>query len=479
MSAVTKPIVLDETVQALNHLISHQNAAIDLLASDKRASLVTDVATVAELCKTGEILEVMDYGDQIAPAWADGETNYNPAFNLCHESDEELEDGETIHGAFWEWDKVLPFGAQFSHQRAITAPMFKVSTALSAAAYNFQLASGKYLNFTLPTGGAAVGYWLGYTGSKICIYDTNGRYVDKVNATEENSAKGTSLGSAPSFAAGDYYFTFASNWGSNVVAGAAVSFTLPNAVNFGERICGCYGAPDQNRSNWWVYIVTDKGVTIGDAITVSNATTGTNLGVMASQERTASGSYFLNCTQEVAYGYNRWLASALRQWLNSEAAANAWWEAFDALDVRPDYLSTKSGFLAGYDESVKRHFKAIKVTTVAQNADGNVDDVTYDKVFLSSLEQMYRVPQFAGKEGEYWEYYKRLLGRTSPAPTSQTYARLIKYALNAPTSAQHCFRRSAPRTNAAYVWLVNASGHVTTYYASTAHRSAPSVFLSE
>ena len=163
MSTVTKPIVLDETVQALNHLISHQNAAIDLLASDKRASLVTDVATVAELCKTGEILEVMDYGDQIAPAWADGETNYNPAFNLCHESDEELEDGETIHGAFWEWDKVLPFGAQFSHQRAITAPMFKVSTALSAAAYNFQLASGKYLNFTLPTGGAAVGYWLGYT----------------------------------------------------------------------------------------------------------------------------------------------------------------------------------------------------------------------------------------------------------------------------------------------------------------------------
>lgn len=479
MSTVTKPVVLDETVQALNHLISHQNAAIDLLASDKRASLVTDVATVAELCRSGEILEVMDYGDQIAPAWADGETNYNPEFNLCHEADAELEDGETIHGVYWEWDKVLPFGAQFSHQRAITAPMFKVTTALSAAQYNILLASGKYLNFTLPTGGVAVGSWLGYTGSKICIYNSSGQYVDRVTATEETTAKGTSLGDAPSFPAGDYYFTFASNWGSNVVAGAAVSFTLPDAVNFGERICGCYGAPDQNRNNWRVYVVTNKGIDIGDAITVGTDTSGTDLGVMAATTRAAAGTYFLNCFQEMAYGYNRWMMSALRQYLNSDLAANAWWESFDALDVRPDYLATKAGFLAGYAEEVKRHFMPIKVVTVAQNADGNVEDITYDRVFLSSLEQMYCVPQFSGKEGEYWEYYKRLLGRTSPAPTSQTYARLIKYALNAPTSAQACFRRSANRYNAHSVWYSYASGGVVTYYASYAYRCAPGVFLSE
>ena len=479
MSTVTKPVVLDETVQALNHLISHQNAAIDLLASDKRASLVTDVATVAELCKTGEILEVMDYGDQIAPAWADDETNYNPAFNLCHEADEELEDGETIHGAFWEWDKVLPFGAQFSHQRAITAPMFKVTTALSATQYNFLLASGKHLNFTLPTGGVAVGCWLGYTGSKICIYNASGQYVDRVNAVEETTAKGTSLGDAPSFPAGNYYFTFTSDWGSNVVAGAAVSFTLPDAVNFGERICGCYGAPDQKRNNWRVYVVTNKGIDIGDAITVGTDTSGTNLGAMAAATRAASGTYFLNCYQEMAYGYNRWMMSALRQYLNSDLAANAWWESFDALDVRPDYLATKAGFLAGYAEEVKRHFKPIKVVTVAQNADGNVEDITYDRVFLSSLEQMYCVPQFSGKEGEYWEYYKRLLGRTSPAPTGQTYARLIKYALNAPTSAQYCFRRSAYRYNANRVWYSLTSGSVNTFSASYAYRSAPGVFLSE
>lgn len=466
-------------MDALNHLISHQNAAIDILASDKRAELVTNVAEIALLARNGELLEVMDYGDEIHPEWLDGETHYNPAMNLCHESDEELEDGETIHGCFFEWDKTLPFETQFSHQRAITAPMFKVTSALSAAAYNFTLSNGQKLNFTLPTGGAAVGYWLGYTGSKICIYDTNGRYVDRVTATVSATASGTALGNAPVILAGAYYFTFAANWGSNVVAGAVVSFTLPDDVQFGDRICGCYGAPDQNKANWKVYIVTDGGKTIGNAINTGSDASGTNLGVMNTQDRNASGSYFLNCIYEVAYGYNRWMMSALRQYLNSDAAVNTWWESFDALDIRPDYLATKPGFLAGYDESVKQYFKPIKVVTVAQNADANVEDITYDRVFLSSLEQMYCVPQFSGKEGAYWEYYKRLLGRTTPAPTSHTYARLIKYALNAPTSAQTCFRRSAYRYSASYVWHVNTSGTVTAYYASYAFRCAPGVFLSD
>ena len=123
MSTVTEPIVLDKTfaakIDALNHLISHQNAAIDLLASDKRSALAHDVATVANMCAKGEILEVMDYGDYIDPAWSEGENNYNPAMNLCHEADAELEDGETIHGAFFEWDKTTPTGVPFDEPEAI------------------------------------------------------------------------------------------------------------------------------------------------------------------------------------------------------------------------------------------------------------------------------------------------------------------------------------------------------------------------
>lgn len=126
MSNVTKPIVLDETMQSIkdlleahNHLVSHQNAAIDLLASDKRATLTADVSTVAVLAKNGELLEMMDYGDQLAPAWRFGETEYAPEMNLCHEADAELEDGETVHGVFFEWDKTIPTGMPFDAPEAI------------------------------------------------------------------------------------------------------------------------------------------------------------------------------------------------------------------------------------------------------------------------------------------------------------------------------------------------------------------------
>ena len=52
--------VINEQLEQLNHLLSHQNAAIDLLASDKRAAMATNIADIAMLCKNGEIMELMD-----------------------------------------------------------------------------------------------------------------------------------------------------------------------------------------------------------------------------------------------------------------------------------------------------------------------------------------------------------------------------------------------------------------------------------
>lgn len=407
MSEVTKPIVLDETVQALNHLIAHQNAAIDLLASDKRAALVTDVASVAELARNGELLEVMDYGDQIAPEWVDGETHYNPAMNLCHESDEVLEDQETIHGAFFEWDKTLPLGVPYDEPEAI---------------YYF-------------------------------------------DGTE---------------AAGTYYIPISVDYGAGWVAGKAIQFTLTEAPAANDQLvinCGTNNANDPtNGRTWNVYAKGDT--TSKQSGTTSNGTSGTNLGATSAVDAQHTNGK-VNAPSRVVYGYARWSQSGLRQWLNSWLAAGAWWTAQNPWDRPSAVAATKAGFLAGYAEDVRRFFKPIKVVTVACNADDNAEDITYDRVFLSSLEQMYCTPQFSGKEGEYWEYYKRLLGRTSPAQTSSTYARLIKYALNAPTSAQTCWRRSAYRHYASNAWYVGTSGSVGTYYAYSAFRCAPSVFISD
>lgn len=411
MSTVTKPIVLDETfaekIDTLNHLISHQNAAIDLLASDKRSALAHDVATVAGMCANGEILEVMDYGDYIDPAWSEGENNYNPAMNLCHEADAELEDGETIHGAFFEWDKTTPTGVPFDEPEAIA-------------------------------------YFDGTEG------------------------------------AGDAYIEISVAYGDGWKAGDGIQITLTEAPAAGDQLVISLGTDSKNDpANGRTWNVYAKGSTTSKQTgTTSNGKNGIKIGATSTVDAMHTNGK-VNAPQRAVYGYNRWSQSALRQRLNSEAAAGAWWTPQNEWDRPPAQAATLAGFLAGYAEDVRRHFKPIKVVTVANNADGNAEDVTYDRVFLSSLEQMYCVPQFAGKEGEYWEYYKRLLGRTTPAPTSQTYARLIKYALNAPTSAQACFRRSASRGAAGIVWCVYASGLVSTNFGSYALRCAPSVFLSE
>ena len=125
--------------------------------------------------------------------------------------------------------------------------------------------------------------------------------------------------------------------------------------------------------------------------------------------------------------------------------------------------------------------KTVKVVTypntVNDDPQGNTPDITYDKVFLPSLEQMYCNPQKAG-EGEYHEYWKRRTGRTTPCAQGGTYPELIHYAVENHTSPQHVRLRSANRGNAYYAWNVASSGNVGTYYgASGAHRFSPLVVL--
>jgi len=409
--SVTKPIILDETfgekMDALNHLISHQNAAIDILAAEKRASLVTDVAGIATLCANDEILEVMDYGDGIHPAWTQGETQYNPEMNLCHVADGELEDGEIVHGAYFEWDKTMPVDMPFDASEAL---------------YYFDGTEG----------------------------------------------------------AGDKYITISVNYGSGWVAGESIQITLTEAPAENDQLyidCGANNAnnPTANR-DWFVY---GKGGTVAkQSGKTSNGTAGTKLGeTHATDTQMINGR--VNAPARVVYGYNRWSQSALRQYLNSALSAGAWWKPLNPWDRPVAQATTVDGFLSGYAEDARVHFKPIKHITVTCDADDNAEDITYDRVFLASLEQMYCTPQFPGKEGDYWEYYKRLLGRTSPAPTGQTYARLIKYAINAPTNPQTRFQRSMNRRESTTVQSTSASGSALAYYAVRAYRCAPSVFISK
>ena len=278
-------------------------------------------------------------------------------------------------------------------------------------------------------------------------------------------------------AVGDYYFVIETKWGNNVAAGDIVSFTLTKPVPAGGRISGCYGAPDQAKSNWRIYTWAADGKTkVEDSITPTFTATGTNLGTMKLNKRNGN----LNSCQEMAYGWNRWKTSALRQYLNSSATKGNWWTAQDEWDIAPNELASRDGFLTGMPADLLDAIKPVKIVTypntVNDDSAGNTPDVTYDKVFLPALEQIYVNPQKSG-EGDAWEYWKRVAGTTTPLAQWGTYPQMITYAVENTSSAQFVRLRSAYRGYASYTWYVGSSGYVGYYSASGSFRFAPACVI--
>lgn len=272
---------------------------------------------------------------------------------------------------------------------------------------------------------------------------------------------------------GTYYFTFESNWGNNVKAGDIVCFTTTQQIPVGGRVSGCHGAPDQTKDKWKIYTHSADGKNIIETITPTFVASGVDLGIQKINSRNGN----LNSTQEMAYGWNHWKTSAIRQYLNSDKPKDEWWVAQDEWDIAPDQLSQIDGYLKGIDQELLAVIQPVKVTTYANTVnDGGVADVTYDKVILPSLEQMYIVPQISG-EGEAHQYYKELNGTDTPYKQYGTFPELVTYAIENHSSAQYVRLRSATRSGACYAWYVYASGNVSNNNASGALRFSPLVFI--
>lgn len=278
--------------------------------------------------------------------------------------------------------------------------------------------------------------------------------------------------------AGTYCVGFDYTWGDKgyVTKGDYWNFTLTKDVPAGGRLAGFYGAPDQPQTNWRVYVYSADGKTVLETVSAINkGQEGTLLGVM-----TAYGDENLNGIQQMAYGDNRYATSAIRQYLNSDKPKGEWWTAQTKWDIAPDQLSQIDGYLCGMDPELLAVLKPVKVVTycntVTATGQKQVKDITYDKVTLISLEQMYIEPQAAG-EGEAHEYYKELNGTAKKFQWWQTYEILKTFAVENPTSPQNVRLRSAYRSYACVAWFVNSSGGVNNSGASSAYRPASLMFI--
>lgn len=273
--------------------------------------------------------------------------------------------------------------------------------------------------------------------------------------------------------AGTYNVKLERDWGSNAKANTYWQFTLTKDVPKGGRLSGFIQMPDVASSNWKVISYAADAITKLETVPVTSGQDGTALGTL--QYATRNGN--LNSMQETAYGWNRWKTSALRQYLNSEQAKGKWWTPQDEWDIAPDQLATKDGFLCGMPADMLKALKTVKVVTYANTVqDGGEADITYDRVFLPSLEQLFINPQIAG-EGTVHEYWQRRSGMKTKMQQYQTYPRMISYAVENHTSPQGVRLRSASRGIANYTWCVNSSGYVNGNTAWYAYRFSPLVVV--
>lgn len=269
------------------------------------------------------------------------------------------------------------------------------------------------------------------------------------------SHKRAFLSCTQGLSAGTYHFDFAKANG-NVKPGINYQFTLTKPVEKGGRLAGCYEAPDTEPSSWKVYSYGKDGITLNETVNVTVGSGGTNLGTIQNDRRSGN----LNSVQEMAYGWNRWKTSALRQRLNSNKPKNQWWTAQDQWDICPDQLASKDGFLCGMPEQMLNSLKKVKVSTFANTVnDEGVEDVTYDYVTLPSLGQIYAQTQIAG-EGKPHTYWKRRSGKSAPHELYQDDSNMITYSVSNKATAKGVRLRSAERRNASYTWVVQSSGGI-------------------
>lgn len=350
-------------------------------------------------------------------------------------------------------------------RQGIASKVFSIGDQLStkwkdenAVEYTFPFDIVSFRNVTLADGSVVPGMvlQLHYSIPKELQFDA---YEAFYSATSE-------------LAAGTYNFVIDTTRGC-AIAGT-YQFTLASAVPVGGQLCFDQYITSTAPSAWTVSSFSGPSSTVAiETVAVSSGSGGTSLGSLV-----PAGNSTLNSIHRAGDGYNRWSQSAYRQYLNSGAAAGAWWKAQNVYDRAEKSAATIPGFLSGFDEDFLSILTLVKVQTLCNiQTDRGVTDVTYDRFFLPSLEEMYISPEVSGVEGSYWEYWRQRSQLTAPASGFSTYDQYKIYAVGNHKSAQTVRLRSAYRDSAGYAWNVSSSGFVGFNIARYEFRCAPACVI--
>lgn len=286
-------------------------------------------------------------------------------------------------------------------------------------------------------------------------------------------------------AAGTYHITVGAAYGDGWKAGQNIQFTLAQAVPAGGQVVIDFGTNNANDPTAGRAVKTYATIGAAEAIestTTSNGTGGKELGTIGVGNTPQKANGNLNAISRAVYGNGRYSESAIRQWLNSDAAANAWWTPKNNWDRPPRAADlNRAGFLSRLPADFVKILDYNDVAVALNTMEGFLTDreTVRDRIFLPSVENMYIVPQLADAEAPAWDYYKSLAqeaGLPGKFQQFQTYPILRAFNLtsaNGSLSPVEVWLRSAYRSSATSTWYVHSSGFNSYNTAYHVMRSCP------
>jgi len=198
--------------------------------------------------------------------------------------------------------------------------------------------------------------------------------------------------------AGTYHFTVQDDAWYTSDNGKTYQFTLASDAAAGSQLVfgNAYDATFAN-STISVYSSADS-TTAAQTATVTLGSSGTDLGAV-------NNTGNMNHMHRALRGNNRWTQSSLRQWLNTDGAANTWWTAKNNFD-RPSNASV-AGFLKDFDASFLAVLGDVSKSTQLSVADGYGLEASTERFFLLSRPEVYMGAERStdGPDGKVYTYY--------------------------------------------------------------------------
>lgn len=413
-----KVTAIADALAELNHLISQQNAAIDLqtaaIASQgaRRPESYADFQAIVRMglarlvYKIGDIIQVaresavqISLGEHTGIAAAEiVEETFVEAVGEAGEKEYEIR----FDGSAWILDGTPIILADYGITVTGTAAEGDTLVVVETASV---------INFVI------VGFIDNRTTGAITIKNKDLKYgvilqAESILYSLQFDAPEAFAYFADGLAAGTYNFTIDPTYDTTYGGGKTLQFTLAQAVPAGGQLCFSWAYQTQATAGKVTSYASPTSTTVIEQVTVSEGDDGTSLGTILNA--TIGAETTMNSISRARYGSNRYSTSAIRQQLNSKKKAGEVWTPQHNFDRPPTWAGTTAGFRHGLDPAfdaivaeveIETVLNTVADTTSAEATAGTGFDKTVDKYFLASSRELFGTKKNNSDHGVPLDYY--------------------------------------------------------------------------